>query len=194
MPFIEYCLSMSSTCSFSFFATARGLGILSCSLLFEFPVSHVPSVLPDNATFLRCHSLQMFPNSILNGAFIRPNNLIHLLPTLEKHESRHGPHTQLLRHVGNLIDVDLVEVDFILEFVGVTVLEDFRGDDFARAAPGCETIEDDEFAGGAVDDGGLEGGFTVDGVNTSAARFGGCRRGGGVLGAEFGLVVGYVLC
>ncbi len=41
---------------------------------------------------------------------VRADNLLDLLPILEDQECRHGTDAQLLRNIGNLIDVELDEV------------------------------------------------------------------------------------
>ena len=128
---------------------------------------------------------------------IRTNDLVDLLSILEEHERRHSPHAQFLRHIWHLIHIDLVEVDLVLELVGVGHLDDFGGDDFAGAAPGGEAVEDDQLVGRALDDRGRVGGFAADRVNTSPSSCGlgsGSGMVAGSLISQLGLMVGYVLC
>lgn len=82
----------------------------------------------------------MLLNHRLNRRRHRTKHLINLLPILEKDKSRHRPHAQLLRDIGTLVDVDFIEADV---WVCFGELDEFGGDSFARAAPGCEAVYDD---------------------------------------------------
>jgi hypothetical protein len=46
---------------------------------------------------------------------IRPNQLIHLLSTLEKQERRHRADTKLATQLRQLVDVELDKVDLVFE-------------------------------------------------------------------------------
>ena len=88
-----------------------------------------------------------------------PHDLTHLLAVLEEDKGRHGPYAELVGNVGNVVNVNLVEVAL---FILVGELDDFRRNGFARTAPGCEAINDHERFG---IDGGLEFGFSERGVS-----------------------------
>ena len=68
----------------------------------------------------------------LNRTLIRANHLPDLLTVLEDQESGHSAHAELLGDVGDFVDVKFVELG-VGEFAGHG--DDFRGDDFAGAAP-----------------------------------------------------------
>ncbi len=127
----------------------------------------------------------------LEGANIGTNNLIDLFAVLEEHECRHSPHAKLLSDIGNLVNIDLVEIDGVLVFFRIGELDHFGGDDLAGTAPGGEAVEDDQSICGALDDRGGVGGFAVDWVNTVFL----CRFGvvAGLFFTQLGLVEGYVL-
>ena len=83
---------------------------------------------------------------------------VELLAVLEEKESGHGTDTELGSNLGQLVDVDLVELG-----VGVLVAEllDLGGDGLARTAPGSEAVNDD-VAGGLAKDLLVEFGLTVE--------------------------------
>lgn len=138
--------------------------------------------------------LQVGLDGLLEGPLVGTDDLGDLLATLEEHESGHGTDAQLLSDVGDLVDVDLVKVHLLLVRVGLAELGDLGGDHLTRAAPGGEAVQDDQTVGWGLDDGGVEGGFAVDRVNTVLLR--GASSGGGatsLLLAQLGLVVGNVL-
>lgn len=96
----------------------------------------------------------------LEGLGVGADDLSDLLAVLEEEESGHGADTELLGNVGNLVDVDLVEArvgvffgepgSFVSnanargETSWENVLDDLRGDDLARTAPGGEAVEDEK--------------------------------------------------
>lgn len=80
-------------------------------------------------------------DSSLQSLRVGTHDLLNLLAVLEDHEGGHGANTQLLSNIGNLINVDLVE--FGIGVLGSKLL-DLGSNDLARAAPGGETIEDDD--------------------------------------------------
>ena len=153
-----------------------------------------------NALYACCiPSRSIFPlqrrvQSLLNRLRVRPDNLLHLLATLKQQERRHSPDAQFLCNIRNLIDVDLIEFNrAVFRIVGP--LDDLRGDRLAGAAPGGETVEEDEVGGGGGADFGLEVAGAVDGINACDSASGLGLGGDGVLRcAEFGLVIGYILC
>lgn len=51
----------------------------------------------------------MLLNRLLQRLGVRTHNLSNLLAVLEQHESRHGADRQVLRHLGQLVDVNFVE-------------------------------------------------------------------------------------
>lgn len=53
--------------------------------------------------------LQVFLNRALERGRVGADHLTDLLPILEQQESRHRADAQLLRHVGNVVDVEFVE-------------------------------------------------------------------------------------
>jgi len=99
-------------------------------------------------------NLQVLINGVSESTGVGADNLADLLTALEEHESGHGSDIQFLGEVWNLVDVDLVELDLLLVGFRLAKLGDFGGDDFAGAAPGGETIENDESLGL---EGGVEG-------------------------------------
>lgn len=79
----------------------------------------------------------MLQHGGLDGVLIGADDLGNLLAVLEDDEGGHGADAELLRHVGHLVDVELVEAH-----AGVLVGElgnDGR-DDLARAAPRGKAI------------------------------------------------------
>lgn len=88
---------------------------------------------------------------------MRPHDLGDLFPVLEEDKSGHGADAQFLGDVGDLVDVEFVEAG---GGVGVGELDDFRGDGFARGAPGSHAVDDHE---GGVGQGGVVVGFAVVG-------------------------------
>ena len=78
-------------------------------------------------------SLNLLLHQRLQPLLVRPDHLAHLLSAPEHDEGRHGAHAQLLRHVGQLVDVELVKAR---GRVPVGHLDDLGRDHFARAAPG----------------------------------------------------------
>jgi hypothetical protein len=146
--------------------------------------------------------LQILVHRCSDCLLIRAHDLLDLLSVLEQQKCWHSPDVELLRNIRHLIDIDLVELHAILVLVFSGHGGDLRGNHLAGTAPGGEAVEQDEVGGGAADDGGLEGGFAGEGVNAFPCGFlRGCGFGRGVngirlsvLGTEFGLVVGYVLC
>lgn len=79
----------------------------------------------------------MLQHGGLDGVLISADDLADLLAVLEEDEGRHGANAELLRHVGDLVDVELVEAH---ARVLVGELGDDGGDRFARAAPRGKTI------------------------------------------------------
>lgn len=77
---------------------------------------------------------------MLNSLRTRAHDLRNLLPILEQHNRRHGPHAEFLRHIRHGVHIDLVE--FRLR-VGLAVLLEDGGDSLAGPAPGCPAVEDD---------------------------------------------------
>jgi hypothetical protein len=95
----------------------------------------------------------------LEGLGVGADDLADLVAVLEEEESGHGADAELLRNVGDLVDVDLVEARvgvgagepgssvsnaYTRVEKGENVLDDLRGDDLARAAPGGEAVEDEK--------------------------------------------------
>lgn len=79
---------------------------------------------------------------------ISPHNIpLNAFSILKQEERRHSAHAQIRRRVGQVVDVDLVELD---RGVLGGELGDLRGDGLARAAPGGEAVDDDGVFG--VDD------------------------------------------
>ena len=160
---------------------------------FSINVHFVVSLHQCSLSLVAC-PLQSGIQSLPNGLRIRTHNLLHLLTPLKQQESRHSPNAQLLRNIRHLIYINLVELDRAV-FRVVGPLDDLRRDGLARAAPGGETVEEDEVGGGGSADFGLEVAGAVDGVNACGSAGGlGLGGGGGLRCAEFGLVVCYVLC
>lgn len=118
--------------------------------------------------------LQLLHNRRLYGLNMRTHHLTYLLPTLEDHKGRHGADAELLGHVGDLVDVELVEAG---ARVGVGELDDFGGDDFAGAAPGGHAVDDHE---GGVGEGGGVVGFAGGWGAVSKCGFLGVEGGGRV--------------
>lgn len=85
-------------------------------------------------------------DSRLNGRRRSTHDLINLLAISEEGKSRHGAHTEFLRNIWKLIDVEFVEAD-IGVFRLVAVFLDLGSDGDAGAAPGCEAVDYDEFLG-----------------------------------------------
>lgn len=79
----------------------------------------------------------MLQHGGLDGVLISADDLADLLAVLEEDEGRHGTDAELLRHVGHLVDVELVEAH---ARVLVGELGDDGGDGLARAAPRRKTI------------------------------------------------------
>lgn len=98
----------------------------------------------------------MLLDSILNVRRRRTHDLVHLLAVLVVDKGGHGAHAQLLRDVGDLVNVDLVERN-----VGVllAVLVDLGGDGLAGAAPDGVAVDHDELGrvGGGLELGDLDG-------------------------------------
>ena len=139
-------------------------------------------------------TLQRRVQRLPNRLRVRAHNLLHLLTTFKQQERRHSPNAEFLRNIRNLIHINLVEFDGAV-FRVIGPLGDLRGDRLARAAPSGEAVEEDEVGGGGGADFGLEIAGAVDGVNACGSADGLGLGWGGVLRcAEFGLVVGYVLC
>ena len=82
-------------------------------------------------------SLKTLLHQCNQALLIRTHHLPDLLPILKHEESGHGAHAELLRHVGELVDVELVETRVGLDFGH---FDDFGGDYFAGAAPGCHLL------------------------------------------------------
>lgn len=129
--------------------------------------TNIDSSMSPSAPISKKDNLQKRVNLLLQSSLIGTDNLAHLLSILVDTECRHGADPLLLRNFWGLIDIDLDEVDFVGVFWFVGHLDDGWGDGFAGTAPGGEEVDDDEFAGGAFDYGGLEGGHTVDMVNAA---------------------------
>ena len=135
-------------------------------------------------------ALQVVLDGLFESLLVGTDDLADLLAVLEEHERGHGADTELLGDVGDLVDVNLVEVDLVLELGRFGELDEFGGDDLAWSAPGGEAVDHDEFVAAGVVHGGAEGGFAVEGVNTISF----CRGSLSSLFTQLGLMVGYVLC
>lgn len=70
---------------------------------------------------------------------ISTNNPVDLLSTLEEDESRHGANTQIAGGLGQLVDVDLVELGLR---VGLAELGHPGRDHLAGTAPRREAVQD----------------------------------------------------
>lgn len=70
----------------------------------------------------------------------RDTNLFDLLAVLEKHESGHSADSDLSSDIGDLVDVDLEELDTLGEFLGVGV--NLGGNDLTGSAPGGVEVDD----------------------------------------------------
>lgn len=97
----------------------------------------------------------------LENLWVGSNDLADLLSVLEQQERGHGTDTELLCYVWHVIDIELVESG-VCELVGEPVvcfsmslaskhrvsvwysLDNLRGDDLARSAPGSEAVKDEE--------------------------------------------------
>lgn len=99
---------------------------------------------------------RVFLDRTLNIRRRSTQNLIDLLSVLEVDESRHGADAQLLRDVGDLVDVDLVERNVRVLFA---VFGDLGGDGLAGATPGSEAVDHDQLGvvGGGLELGGFDG-------------------------------------
>jgi hypothetical protein len=80
----------------------------------------------------------------LQGGRVRTDNIGDLLAVLEEHEGGHGTDTELGGNVGELIDVDLVELGL---GVGLGELLNLGGDGLAGTAPRSKAVEDDGLLG-----------------------------------------------
>ena len=69
---------------------------------------------PYLSIYLQMQLFLLIRNSLLNSGqqrlWIRTHNLLHLLLVLEDQEGWHGADTELLRDIGNFIDIELDEV------------------------------------------------------------------------------------
>ncbi len=83
-------------------------------------VHHIPPSPPclNPISFMSSTRLHIALDSPLQRRRVRSNNLRNLLAVFEKQESGHSADLQLLRHIRDLVDVDLVETG-----VGVFVRE-----------------------------------------------------------------------
>lgn len=79
----------------------------------------------------------MLQDGGLDGILIGADDLADFLAVLEDDEGGHGADAELLGHVGDLVDVELVEAH---GRVLVGELGDDGGDDLARAAPRRKAI------------------------------------------------------
>lgn len=97
-----------------------------------------------------------------NSRRVRPTHSLHLLAVLKEEESRHSGDTVLRGDLGQLVDVDLEELD-VLVLLAQSL--DVRGDGLAGAAPLGEEVDQHGFV--------LEGGGEVVlAVRTGLAGFG----------------------
>lgn len=103
---------------------------------------------------------------MFEGSLVGADDLGDLLTTLEEHECWHGSYAEFLSDIRNFVNIDLVEIDFVLVVVGFGELGNLGSDDFARTAPSREAVENNESLGGCFQDGSGEGGFAVERVNT----------------------------
>lgn len=101
----------------------------------------------------RRNPLRMLHDRRLQRFLISAHDLADLLAVLEQQKRRHGTHAELVSHVGDVVDVELVEAGGGV-FLGQ--LDDFGRDDFAGAAPDGEAVD---YHQGVVADGGLVVGF-----------------------------------
>ena len=83
----------------------------------------------------------MFGHDGLNSGLVSAHHLANLGAVLEEEKGRHCADAQLLGEFGQLVDVDLVEAAV---GIGFGHLNDFRGNHFARAAPGGEAVDDNK--------------------------------------------------
>lgn len=81
----------------------------------------------------------MLKHGGVDGLFVGANNLTDFLAVLEQDEGRHGAHAKLLRQVGHLVHVELVEPH---ARVLVGQFDNVGRDHLARAAPGRETVDE----------------------------------------------------
>ena len=83
----------------------------------------------------------MLLDASLQGRRVGTDNLTNLLAVLEDQESRHGADTELSSDVGELVDIDLVELG-----VGVLLAEgvDLGRDRLAGTAPVGVGVDDDD--------------------------------------------------
>jgi len=107
-------------------------------------------------------ALQVVLDGLFESLLVRTDDLADLLAVLEEHERGHGADAELLGDVGDLVDVNLVEVDLVLELLRFGELDEFGRDDLAGAAPGGEAVDHDEFVAAGLVHGGAEGGFVCE--------------------------------
>jgi hypothetical protein len=114
-------------------------------------VSYTPPTIP---------LLSILLNQPLECRRVGANELIDLLAALEYQESRHGADAKLHAELGNVVDVELGEVNAA---VLVGPLADDGRDHLARTAPLGKGVEDDNVV---VREGRLEVGRAGDLVDT----------------------------
>lgn len=72
-------------------------------------ISHPPLSFSSKPRLLRLDPIVKLLHCRFEGLFIGAYNLADLLAVLKEQEGRHGAHAELVSHVWDIVDVELVE-------------------------------------------------------------------------------------